>query len=275
MNQESSLDDLLVRGKEGDPVAQFNLGEFYRLKNGVGSIAVAAEWFLKSAIQDYAPAQMALALLYLDELEPEEYERDARYWLHKAAQNGCKESSKLLHELTAANEDLDGAVLLVEADAGNPQAQFELGFMLLCGLERLRHVSAGLSLLYKAAIAGHPQAQVQIASHYLFGEYGTAAGAEAIKWLSLSAKQNEPFALYYLGYCYYEGIGVTKNDEQAVTCLLRAAQLGNSEAQFQVARFYYEGVVFAENHEQAQSWLQAAALQGNEEAKDFMDWRFG
>lgn len=274
MNLESCTDNLLVHAEEGDPEAQFNLGEYYRLKNGVGSIAVAAEWFLKAAIQDYAPAQMALALLYLDGLQPEEYERDARYWLQKAAQSGCEAAVKVLVKLAPREEYVDGCDLLVAADEGDPQAQFELGYMLLWGQGRPRDVSAGLNLLFKAAIAGHPQAQVQIASRYLFGEYGAADGAEAIKWLNLSAKQNEPYALYYLGYCFYEGIGVLKNDEQAAAHLLRSAQMGNSEAQFQLGRFYYEGVVFTENHEQAQSWLQAAALQGHEDAKEFTEWRF-
>lgn len=273
MNLESCTDNLLAHAKEGGPEAQFELGEYYRLKNGVGSIAVAAEWFLKAAIQDYPPAQMALALLYLNGLEPEEYERDARYWLQKAAQSGCEAAVKILVELGPREEYVDGCDLLVAADEGDAEAQFELGCMLLYGLNGPRDVAAGLSLLYRAAIAGHPKAQMYIGSHYLFGTHGPADAAEAIKWLTLAAKQNEPYALYYLGYCYYEGIGVIKNDEQATTHLLRSAQAENSEAQYQLGRFYHEGVVFPENHEQAQSWIQAAALQGHEDAKDFMEWR--
>ena len=274
MNQESCFDDLVARAEEGDADAQFLLGEFYNSEGGVGVYEIA-EWFTKAANQNHAQAQLALGLLYLEWLPDEDYREKAQYWIEKAAQSGCEAAVKVLAELGPTDEDMDGTALLVEADEGNPQAQFELGCTLLYGLNGPRDVAASLSLLFRAAIAGHPKAQMYIGSHYLFGTHGTADAAEAIKWLSLSAKQNDHFALYYLGYCYYEGIGVINNDEQAATYLLRAAQSGNSEAQFQLARFYYEGVVFPENHEQAQSWLQAAAVQGHEEAKEFMGWRFG
>jgi TPR repeat protein len=273
MNQESRFDEMVAKAAEGDAEAQFMVGEFYNSEGGV-TIYEIGEWYLKAANQNHARAQLALGLLYLEWLPDEDYREQAQYWIEKAAQSGCEAAVKVLAELGPADEDMDGAVLLVEADEGNPQAQFELGCMLYYGQSSPRNVSAGLGFLFKAAIAGHPKAQLQIGSHYLFWGCATTDGCEAIKWLSLSAKQNDHFALYCLGYCYYEGIGVIKNDEQAATYFLRAARLGNSWAQFYLGRFYYEGVVFPENHEQAQSWLQAAATQGHEDAKELMEWMF-
>ena len=236
MNQESCFDDFLVRGNTGDPEAQFNLGEFYRLKNGVGSIAVAAEWFFKAAIQDYAPAQVALALLYMDGLEPEDYERDARYWLQKAAESGSKESSKLLHELDTADEDMNGVVLLAEADMGNPQAQFKCGMMLILGMGLRQDVAAGVNMLVEAAMAGHATARAEIESCYFFNESTTCGGKK--EWLALSSRQDDQGAFdYYLGYFHYRGTLVDRSDEQAVICLKRAAELGNRDAQLQLGRF--------------------------------------
>ena len=271
MNKESCLDDLVKRAEEGDADAQFKLGEFYNSQGGVGIYEIA-EWFEKAANQNHMHAQLALGLLYLEWLPDEDYREQAQYWIEKAVESGCEAAVKVLVELGPTDEDMDGAALLVEADAGNPQAQYELGSMLLFGLDRPRGVAAGLNLLLKAAIAGHPKAQVQIASHYLFQEYETVEGNEAIKWLSLSAKQNEPYALYYLGYCYYQGIGVIKNDEQAATYLLRSARAGNSEAQFHLARFYHEGVGLPVNYEQAEAWCRQAALQENEQAKEMLKY---
>jgi len=231
MNLESCCDNLLVYAKEGDPEAQFKLGDFYRLKNGVGSIAVAAEWFLKAAIQDYAPAQMALALLYLDGLEPEDYERNARYWLQKAAQSDCKESSKLLHELNSADEKLEGVVLLAEADMGNPQAQFECGMMLILGMGLRQDVAAGVNLLVEAAMGGHAKARAEMESCYFFGENPVSTGTR--EWLALSARQDDPSAFdYYLAYFFHMGILVERNGAMAATHLSRAAELGNRDAQF-------------------------------------------
>jgi TPR repeat protein len=274
MNQESGFDDLVARAEEGDADAQFRLGEFYNSEGGV-TIYEIGEWYLKAANQNHVQAQLALGLLYLEWLDEEDYREQALYWIERAAQKGCEAAVKVLVELGPREEDLDGCDLLVAADEGDPQAQYELGFMLLYGLGRPRDVSAGSTLLYRAAIAGHPKAQMQIAVNYIFGKNGTVDGAEAIKWLSLSAKQNEGYALYYFGYCYYEGIGVIKNDEQAAAYLLRSAQAGIPEAQYQLGRFYYEGVLFTENHEQAQSWFQAAVLQGHPDAKEELSWRFG
>jgi hypothetical protein len=274
MNQESCFDDLVTRAEEGDADAQFNLGELYHSQGGV-TIDEIADWFMKAANQNHARAQLALGLLYLEWLPDDDYREKAMYWIEKAVQGGCEAALKVLVELGPTDEYMDGCDLLAAVEEGDPQAQYELGGMLLYGLDRPRDVATGLRLLFGAAIAGHPKAQMQMGSHYLFGTYGTADGGEAIKWLSLSAKQNEPYALYYLGYCYYYGIGVKKNDEQAATYLLQAAQAKNIEAQFQLGRFYYEGVLFTENHEQAHSWLQAAALEGHEDAKEFIEWRFG
>jgi len=273
MNQESFFDDLMARANEGDAEAQFQLGNFYNSEGGV-TIDEIAEWYKKAANQNHPSAQLALGLLYLEWSPDEDYREQALYWIERAAQRGCEAAVKVLAELGPTDEDMDGAALMVEADEGNPRAQYELGCILLYGLDGQRDVTAGLSLLFRAAIAGHPKAQMYIGSHFLFGTHGSADAAEAIKWLSLSAKQNESYALYYLGYCYYQGIGVLKNDEQAAAYLLRSAQAENSDAQYQLGRFYHEGVVFPENHEQAQSWLQAAATQGHEDAKELMEWMF-
>jgi TPR repeat protein len=273
MNQESGFNELVARAEEGDADAQFELGEFYNSQGGV-TIDEIGEWYLKAANQNHAQAQLALGLLYLEWLTDDDYREQAFYWIKKAVEKGCEAALSVLIELGPNDGYMDDWDLLAAVEEGDPQAQYELGCMLLYGLDRSRDAAAGLGLLFRAAIAGLPKAQMYIGSHYLFGTHGAADAAEAIKWLSLSAKQREPYALYYLGYCYYEGIGVIKNDEQAATYLLHSAQAGIPEAQYQLGRFYYDGVVFPENHEQAQSWLQAAALQGHEEAKEFMEWTF-
>jgi TPR repeat protein len=271
MCPNDSFNELVASAQDGDPCAQFHVGEYYRSQGG-GLVDVAARWFEMAAIQNYAEAQLALGLLYLEWSPDEDYREKAMYWMERAAQNGCGAALKIIHELGSTHDYMDSCDLLAAVEENDPQAQFELGYMLLFGLDRPKNESDGLSLLLKAAIAGHPQAQVQIASHYLFDESGPTNGYEAFKWLSLSAKQTEPHALYLLGYAYYHGIGIVKNDEQAASCLLRSAQLGNREAQFQLGQFYHQGVIVAENQEQAQSWLQAAALQGHRDAKDMLEY---
>jgi TPR repeat protein len=291
MNQVFVFDDLVAQANNGDPAAQFNLGECYRLKNGVGSIVTAARWYSQAANQDFVPAQQALALLYLDGLEPIVWDHDARYWLERAAQNGSQESSVILRCLKEEDDDMDIADLLVEAEAGNPQAQFEIGCMLVWGVGYCENFREGRAWLRRAAIAGHAAAQAHLAGYDLFGvddlapdasasgvpfvrygvfgEDGPADSGEIIKWLSLAARQKEPLAIHYLGYCYHCGIGVMENQEQAVACVLQAAQMGLSQAQYLLAQFYQDGFGLAQNLEQAESWFKAAADQGHKEAKKY------
>jgi TPR repeat protein len=270
MNQES-FDDLLARAEEGDADAQFQLGEYYNSEGGV-TIDEIGEWYLKAANQNHAPAQLALGLLFLEWLDDEGYRDQALYWIEKAAERGCEDAIKVLIELGQANEDMDNSDLLVEAEEGNPQAQFEVGRMLFFGVGLRKSSSEGLSLFQKAALAGHPGAQVMLGRLYLFGINVDKNEGEAIKWLWLSAQQENAEAYYYLGACYNEGWGVGRNDEQAAACLLKSAQMGNGTAQYHLAGFYHEGIGLSANEEQAEAWCCEAALQGNEDAKEMLQY---
>jgi TPR repeat protein len=271
MNSESSFDDLLARAKEGDADAQFQLGEYYDSHGGV-TVEEIAEWYMKAANQNHAQAQLALGLLYLEWLYDEDYREQAQYWLERAAESGCEDAVKVLVELGGKDEYIDNSDLLVEAEEGNPEAQFELGSMMYFGIGLRQRPSEGLSLIQKAAVAGHPRAQVLLGYEYLFGTNVDRNEGEAIKWLWLSAQQDSAEAYYYLGACYSEAWGVARNEEQAAACLLKAAQMGNANAQYHLSQFYHEGIGLSENQEQAEAWCRAAALQGNEWAKETLKY---
>lgn len=55
----------LIEANKGDPEAQFNLGEAYLKGEGVKKDEqVAAQWYYKSAMQDYPPAEFAMGFVY-------------------------------------------------------------------------------------------------------------------------------------------------------------------------------------------------------------------
>lgn len=69
----------------GDADAQFNLGQAYRLGRGVAiNLAVAKDWFEKSADQGHLDAQTTLGLLLFQGGDPAE----GLKWLKKAALQG-------------------------------------------------------------------------------------------------------------------------------------------------------------------------------------------
>ena len=267
MNSASSLEALLIRGMDGDPEAQFKLGEYNR-SQGAQFIDKAKEWFIKAANQNHPFSQLALALLYLEWLPDEDYRERAQYWLERAVQSGCEDAVKVLGELGSTDENMDNSDLLVEAEEGNPEAQFELGSMMYFGIGLDACPSEGLSLIQRAAVSGHPVAQVLLGYAYLFGKNVDRDSREAFKWLWLSARQDNAEAYYYLGACYHEAWGVARNDEQAAACLIKSARMGNLNAQYHLSRFYHEGIGFPANSEQAEAWCHAAALQGHEQAKE-------
>ncbi len=271
MNQESSFDDLVARAEDGDAEAQFQLGEFYDSQAGV-TFDEIAEWYMKAANRNHAQAQLALGLLYLECMPDEDYREQAQYWLEKAVQNGCQDAVKVLSELGPTDEYTDNSDLLVEAEEGNPEAQFELGSMMYFGIGLNQRPSEGLSLIQMAAVAGHPDAQVLLGYAHLFGKNVDRNEAEAFKWLWLSAQQNNAEAFYYLAACYSEGWGVARNEEQAAAYLLKSAEMGDARAQYHLSRFYYEGIGLPANSEQAEAWCRAAASQGNEWAKETLKY---
>ena len=71
--------------EKGDPDAQFNLGQAYRLGRGVPSdLKIAQSWYEKAAQQGHEQAQANLGLLLYDNDE----RKAALPWIQKAALNG-------------------------------------------------------------------------------------------------------------------------------------------------------------------------------------------
>lgn len=70
--------------EKGDPDAQFNLGQAYRLGRGVpGNLAAAKTWFERSARQGHVDAQTTLGLLLF-----QNGDREGLKWLKQAAEKG-------------------------------------------------------------------------------------------------------------------------------------------------------------------------------------------
>jgi TPR repeat protein len=143
--------------------------------------------------------------------------------------------------------DADFADLLVEAEEGNPQAQFECGMMLILGMGLKQDVAEGINRLVEAAMAGHAKARAEMESCYFFREKNYIR-LETKEWLALANRQDDPGAFdYYLAYFYHMGILVERRTDMAMHHLARAADLGNADAQPALSRFHRQciGIVSA------------------------------
>lgn len=118
---------------------------------------------------------------------------------------------------------------VTDAEAGDPEAQFGMGF--LCA-------------------AGEPQDYTQ-----------------ALFWYQKAADQNHRLAQFNLGQMYASGHGMPKSDSLAVMWFRRAAEGGDAGAQFNLggrfARASLQGneMDFTESRIEAYKWFTLAAAQ--------------
>jgi TPR repeat protein len=203
-----------------------------------------------------------------------------------------------------ANVGEKGARWLKDAEAGNPEAEFNLGLVYLHGdgtpkdpakaaawfeksaihgyaeaqfrLGRMYARGEGvptdpakaLGWIEKAAGQGHAQAQFDLAGMYARGEGVSTDPAKAVEWMEKAAAQGHAKAQGFLGWMYAEGEGVPRNAAKAVEWYQKAAAQGDAEAQFHLAGMYAQGEGVPKNAVTAIAWYQKAAAQGYVEAEN-------
>ena len=113
---------------------------------------------------------------------------------------------------------------------------------------------------------GDADAQYQLGEIFRIGEVVPVDYAEALRWLHAAAQQNHPHAQNNLGSMYLNGMGTNNDPEEAVTWYRKAAELGQLDAEFNLALRYLHGDGVAIDATEAARWLQEAACQGHVEA---------
>lgn len=128
----AEVETVMARARQGDPEAQYRLGQAYRNGWGRDKDPVAAmAWLREAADRGFAEAQFALATMYeTGEGIPTDL-RKAREWYEKAAVQGFADAQVGLAALIARNDQtaLAEAYMWMEiaATGGDPNAQSNLG----------------------------------------------------------------------------------------------------------------------------------------------------
>ena len=117
------------------------------------------------------------------------------------------------------------------------------------------------------AEAGDPQAQRDLGNMYIRGQGVAQNDNRAVSWYRKAADQGDLKAQYNLGICYIEGQGVPRDLSVALTWFRRAADQGDAQAQFKVGNMYYQGEGTQRDYAEALRWLRSAAAQGQAEAE--------
>ena len=128
-----TIDNIQNSAIDGNPQAQYELGQMYEFGRGVGQdYTEAMAWYMKAAQQNYAQAQYAIGLLYEQGRGVVENPATAATWYKKAADQGDTWAINNLAMLYSygkgveTNDDKANELYMQAANLGHFQAQYNL-----------------------------------------------------------------------------------------------------------------------------------------------------
>ena len=149
------------------------------------------------------------------------------------------------------------ALLQREANAGNPEAQFQLGRLYDTGDKLERDRQKAITWYTSAANQGHAESQYRLAVAYLFGIGVTKNPTVGESWLMKSAKQNHPVAKELLPI-YKANRIVNRPISVAVAWYLEKVVDGDPEGEFGLGYMYENGWGINTNNAEARKWYAEA-----------------
>lgn len=159
--------------------------------------------------------------------------------------------------------------LVTEAEAGDIQAQVELGMLYVTGEGVSKNLREGAKWLRRAAEGNNAVAQSNLGVLYLRGQGVPTNPPEAFKWFRKAAGQGLAVAQVNLANLYLEGMGVRRAPQEAARWFRRAADQGDAQAQRMLGSLYVEGKGVAQDPVEAYKWWHLAAAQGDTSASQY------
>ncbi len=225
---------LQVSAKGGQLYAQNQLGLVSALVVAQGSdIRQARSWFEKAARHGYAPAQVNLAVTYINGWGVSQNYGAALNWLNAAAKQGHPSAYANLgilymngwgvrRDYAEAFKDLE-----IAAKAGDAGAQSNLGYLYDGGLGVGQDYSAAARWYHLAAENGNALGQNNLADLCLRGQGVRQSYPQAFYWFQKSAQQGHTGARIKLGFLLMNGLGAAKDLSAAYAWILSASQAGD------------------------------------------------
>jgi hypothetical protein len=146
------------------------------------------------------------------------------------------------------------------AEAGQAEAQFDLGVLYAQGLGVRRDLTEASNWYGKSARQGNAEAEFALGQLYSRGWGVPRDEADAIRWFEManSVESDGPPT----DWARVEGYGMPRDPKQAAYWYQLAADQGHAEAQFNLGRLYSAGQGVKREQEQATRWMSASAIQG-------------
>lgn len=248
--------ELFQEAEDGDPVAQYSLGEAYADKKSVfKNHEKAFEWFLKSAENGHVKGMLRVAALYYVGLGcggKDTYKE--QYWYRQAMEAGSPIAILKLAEA------LDRGYVDHER-IGKTESEQQEALQLYEKASKLGYVEASKALAFYyqrnnrdsylssywfrvGAEQGDAESQLYYAKALFYGDGEGGCKSqkeEAVIWYRKSAEQGDRLAQYALSKCLFYGEGIEKNEHEAFEWCEKAAKQGLKWAQETLSIMYSRG----------------------------------
>ena len=237
--EDGTSNGLMKRAQNGDPEAQFTLGNMYLRGTGIEQDYEKAIYWLKlSAQKGHAAAAYNVACCY-------------------QSGTGVPED-----KITAAN------MFRAAAEKGDLDAMNNLGGCYMYGSGTEKDQFKAAECYRKAAEGGLPRAQYNY-GECLFNGWGVSKDtAEAVKWYKEAAHQKDANGQYSYGWCLCNGVGVAQDMVSAKDMFELAAAQRNTAAQKALGYCFTNGWGTAKNFAIAAEYFGKAAANGDKEAAE-------
>ncbi|GBR34281.1 tetratricopeptide repeat protein [Gluconobacter kondonii] len=240
----------------GDGEASFRVGRAYL--DGIGvppSLGDGARWIYQAAQAGHTEATFVLATLYTVGL-PEGFEIQS-----------VRDGLDLSHVPSSGPRHPDFHLGLhwakIAAEAGSPDAQALLGYILTNGPEDLRDLSQARSWYDRSAAAGCSQGHLGVALSILDNARTDEELSSAARHLMEATKGGLGTAFDILGRMYESGSGVPRDLGKAATYFHEAAERNIVTAQARYGLMLLEGTGIRRHFGRAETWLKRAATNGD------------
>ncbi|MGH6880337.1 tetratricopeptide repeat protein [Hypericibacter sp.] len=152
------------------------------------------------------------------------------------------------------------------AEAGNPDAQYKLGWMYHRGDGIPVDYSSARFWFEKAAAQGQPDAELELGDLYAHGQGVMKNLTTAADWYGKAAAHGNAEAMNNLGAMAAGGEGRPADPGEALRWFTGAANKGFAGAQYNLGLIYARGEGVPVDMKAAYMWFRLAADDGNEDA---------
>jgi hypothetical protein len=153
------------------------------------------------------------------------------------------------------------------AQLGHPDSAYQLGYLLLNGLDLAQDSIQGVAWIEQAAAQGHCDAQWTLALCYREGNGVFKSYARTLEWMRKAALQGDAQAQTSVGRIYCKGEGVQPDLAEARRWFQLAAAQGDSQGQYLLGKMLAEGKGGPVDRDRANALFVRASQLGNLDAR--------